>query len=141
VEVIFIVGVAIACDRGRANPAVICGAVAFMAVVAAVGYRYFRLGVIIDGDEAVVRNYYLSHRIRRDQVSGFGRGRPSMGSFETITIETGFESIPLDVLAAWQRAASAPRRPSRAYYKRENALAVLSDWAQTPADYADKRLS
>lgn len=95
------------------------------------GCRLFRLVVIVDGDEVVIRNYYRNYRVRRDQVRGFGRGRPTMGSLETITIETGFASIPLDVLAARQRAAAQPLRPSRAFYRRENALTVLSDWAGT----------
>jgi hypothetical protein len=50
---------------------------------------------------------------------------------ETITIDTGLTSIPLDVLAARRQAAAKPIRPSQAYHRRENALTVLSDWARS----------
>lgn len=137
---VFIIVRAIATGGGRgADAAGICFGVLFMALVAAFGYRLFRVGVVVDGGEVVVRNLYKNHRVRRDEIRGFGRAKPTMSGFETITIQTDFTSISLDVLAARQPGEPKPNRPSRAYYRRENALAVLSDWAASRDGDSDVR--
>ena len=94
----------------------------FAALVAALGYRQFGLAVIARGDELVVRNYRSARRIPSGYIRGFDRGRPSMSAGRTILVDTGMSSVPLDALASWPPTRSAT-------YRRDNALATLSDWA------------
>lgn len=95
-HIIFIIGAAIASGGRGSDPACIAMGVLFVTVVAAFGYRLSRLAVITNSDQIVVRNYYWSHRIRREQIRAFGRGRPTMGNLvETITIVTDSATIVL----------------------------------------------
>ncbi len=85
--------------------------------------------MIVDDDKILVRNYFMNHHVAREQVDFLGRGRPSFGQGETITLETGRASIPLDLLVSQQRAFPEPKRPSSTYRRRENARRQLSLWA------------
>jgi hypothetical protein len=103
----------------------------FVTLAAALGYRQYGLAVTVRGDELVVRNYWTTHHVPRDHIRGFDRGRPSMGSGTTIRVDTGMSTVPLDALTVWPEALN---RSSSAYYRREHALELLSDWADKRPD-------
>ena len=111
------------------------GAIALSTVVGAFGgtlcHRLFRLAVIADGDELVVRNYWRTLRIPRRQIRGFGIGRPSFGGGRrrsTITVETPAGPIPLDVFTYFPSSATGRFQSKQTRLRREPALNALLAW-------------